>query len=132
MVGEIADKQAGFLTKTAQRLPRIGVRKIECRHLGRSVYEVKIQVENTGFLPTMLEHGRTTREVHSTRLVMELDDESFLSGSRITNLPAIRGSGGMVELRYIVRVPEQERIDFEVVSMLAGKVKGSVELPNAE
>jgi hypothetical protein len=132
MVGEIATKQADFLTKAAERLPRIGVRKIECRHLGRLVYEVKIQVENTGFLPTVLEHGQTTREVHPTRLVMELDDELFLSGSRITNLPAIRGSGGMVELRYIVRVPEQERIEFEVVSMLAGKVKGSVELPNAE
>jgi len=132
MVDEVAAKQADFLTKAAQRLPRIDVRKIECRHLGRSVYEVKIQVENTGFLPTVLEHGRTTREVHPTRLVMELDDESFLSGSRITNLPGIRGSGGMVELRYIVRVPEREKIDFEVVSMLAGKVKGSVELPNAE
>ena len=132
MVGEIVAKHADFLTKAAQRLPRIGVRKIECRHLGRSVYEVEIQVENIGFLPTLLAHGRTTREVHPTRLMMELDDESFLSGSRITNLPAIRGSGGMVELRYIVRVPEREKIDFEVVSMLAGKVKGSVELPNAE
>jgi hypothetical protein len=132
MVGEIAAKHADFLTKAAQRLPRIGVRKVECRHLGRSVYDVKIQVENIGFLPTVLEHGQTTREVHPTRLVMELDDESFLSGSRITNLPAIRGSGGMVELRYVVRVPEREKIDFEVVSMLAGKVKGSVELPVAE
>ncbi len=132
MVGEIAARHADFLTNAAQRLPRIGVRKIECQHLGRSVYEVEIQVENTGFFPTVLEHGRTTREVHPTRLVIELDDESFLSGSRITNLPAIRGSGGMVELRYIVRVPERERIDFEVVSMLAGKIKGSVELPNAE
>lgn len=132
LVGEIAARHANFLTKAVKQLPRIGVRKIECRHLGRSVYEVKIQVENTGFLPTLLAHGRTTREVHPTRLVMELDDESFLSGSRITNLPAIRGSGGMVELRYIVRAPEREKIDFEVVSMLAGKVKGSVELPNAE
>jgi hypothetical protein len=132
MVGEITAGHVDFLTKAAKRLPRIGVRKIECRHLGKSVYEVEIQVENTGFLPTVLAHGRTTREVHPTRLVMELDDESFLSGSRITNLPAIRGSGGMVELRYIVRAPERERIDFEVVSMLAGKVKGSVELPGAE
>ncbi len=131
MVSEIAAKHADFLTKAAQRLPRIGLRKIECRHLGRSVYEVEIQVENTGFLPTVLEHGQTTREVHPTRLLMELEDESFLSGSRITNLPAIRGSGGMVELRYIVRVPERDKIDFEVISMLAGEVKGSVELPNS-
>jgi hypothetical protein len=132
MVGEIAAKQADFLTKAAQKLPRIGVRKVECRHLGRSVYEVKIQVENTGFLPTVLEHGRTTREIYPTRLVMELDNESFLSGSRITNLPSIRGSGGMVELRYIVRAPEQQKIDFEVISMLAGKVRSSIELPDDE
>jgi hypothetical protein len=132
LIGEVAVKHADFLTKAAKHLPRIGVRKIVCRHLGKSVFEVEIQVENTGFLPTLLAHGRTTREVHPTRLVMELDAESFLSGSRITNLPAIRGSGGMVELRYIVRAPERERIDFEVVSMLAGKVKSSVELPNAE
>lgn len=132
MVDEIAAKHAGFLTGAAEKLPRIGVRKVDCRHLGRSVYEVEIQVENTGFLPTVLEHGRTTREVHPTRLLMELDDESFLSGSRITNLPSIRGSGGMVELRFVVRIPERERIDFEVVSMLAGKVKGFVELPDNE
>ncbi|HCO95054.1 MAG TPA: hypothetical protein DIU00_14065 [Phycisphaerales bacterium] len=132
MVDEIAAKHADFLTKAALRLPRIGVRKIECRHLGRSVYEVEIQIENTGFLPTVLEHGQRTREVHPTRLVMELEDKSFLSGSRITNLPAIRGSGGMAELRYIVRVAEREKIDFEVVSMLAGNVKGSVELPDVE
>ena len=130
MVDEITARHSDFLTKAVQRLPRIGLRKIECRHLGRLVYEIEIQVENTGFLPTVLEHGQTTREVHPTRLLMELEDESFLSGSRITNLPAIRGSGGMIELRYIVRIPERERIDFEVVSMLAGKVKGSVELPN--
>jgi len=132
MIDDVAAKQADFLTKAAQKLPRIGVRKIECRHLGRSVYEVEIQVENTGFLPTVLVQGRTTREVYPTRLVMELEDESFLSGSRITNLSVIRGSGGMTELRYIIRVPEREKIDFEIISMLAGKVKGSVELPDAE
>lgn len=132
MVDDVAAKQADFLSKAAQKLPRIGVRKIECHHLGRSVYEVKIQVENTGFLPTVLEHGQTTREIYPTRIVMELDDKSFLSGSRIMNLPVIQGSGGMAELRYIVRVPERGKIDFEVTSMLAGKVKGSIELPDAE
>jgi hypothetical protein len=79
-----------------------------------------------------LAHGRTTREIHPTRLVVELDDASFLSGTRITNLPAIRGSGGMVEVRQIVQAPSRKKIDFEVVSMLAGQVKGTIELPDAE
>ena len=132
MIEQIASKHADFLTAAAKRLPRIAVRKVQARHLGRSVYEIEIQIENTGFLPTSLEQGQTTREVHTTRLVMELDDEAFISGSRISRLPALRGSGGMFELRLIVRAPGRRKIDFTVVSMLAGQVKGAVELPDAE
>ncbi len=132
MIDQITAKHADFLTTAAQRLPRIGVRKIETKHLGRSVYEVKIQVENTGFLPTVLEHGQTTREIHPTRLVLALEDEMILSGTRITNLPVIRGSGGMTEVRYVIRAADRKKVDFEVVSMLAGRIEGTIELQNAE
>ncbi|MEK7992968.1 MAG: hypothetical protein AAB403_04095 [Planctomycetota bacterium] len=132
MIEQVTGKHSDFLTSAAQRLARIGIRKIETKHLGRSVYEVKIQVENTGFLPTLLSHGQTTREINPARLVLNLDDELILSGTRITNLPVIRGSGGMAELRYIVRAADRGRIEFEVVSMLAGRVEGTIELQNAE
>jgi hypothetical protein len=132
MVDQVAAKQADFLTRAAQRLPRIGVRKIEARHLGRSVYEVEIQIENTGFLPTVLSHGQRTREVHPTRLVLKLEDECFLSGRHITTLPMIRGSGGMVEQRFVIRAPGRESIDFEVVSVLAGQIEVTVDLLDAE
>jgi len=132
MIEQVTGKHADFLTTAAQRLPRIGVRKIEAKHLGRSVYEVKIQVENTGFLPTVLEHGQTTREIHPTRLVLVLEEELILSGTRITNLPVMRGSGGMTEVRYIIRAADHKKVDFEVVSMLAGRVEGTIDMPNAE
>lgn len=132
MIEQVAAKHREFLTAAAQRLPRIGVRKIETKHLGQSVYEVKIQVENTGFLPTMLSHGQTTREINPTRLVLNLDDELILSGTRMTNLPIILGSGGMAELRYIIRTADRKRIEFEVVSTLAGRLEGTIELQNAE
>ena len=132
MIEPVTAKHSDFLTSAAQRLARIGIRKIETKHLGRSVYEVKIQVENTGFLPTLLSHGQTTREINPTRLVLNLDDGLILSGTKITNLPVIQGSGGMAELRYIVRAADRERIEFEVVSMLAGRVEGTIELQNAE
>ena len=132
MIEQIVAKQTDFLTKAAQRLPRIGVRKISARHLGRSIYEIEIQIENTGFLPTVLSQGQRTREVHPTRLVLKLDDECFLSGSRITMLPAIRGSGGMVEQRFVIQAQGREGIDFEVISMLAGYVEGTIALSDAE
>jgi len=128
MLEEIATKHADFLTKVAQRLPHIGIRKVESRRLGQSIYEVKIQIENTGFLPTSLAHGQTTGEVYPTRLIMKLEDESFLSGTRVSTLPALRGSGGMIEVRYVIRVPNRSRINFKVISMLAGQTTGTIDL----
>ncbi|MBN1805884.1 MAG: hypothetical protein JW837_11595 [Sedimentisphaerales bacterium] len=128
MIEEIVDGHTDFLMTIIERLPRIGIRKIETEHLGQGTYDIKIQIENTGFLPTSLAHGQTTREVYPTRLTMELDDKYFLSGSRINNIPVISGSGGMVEVRYIVYVPDEKKIDFEVISMLAGQVKGTIDL----
>jgi len=128
MIGDIAARHADFLTKVAQQLPRIGIRKVEAKRLGEDVYEITIQVENTGFLPTSLAHGQTTREVYPTRIIIEMDNKCFLSGSRITNLPTIQGSCGMAEVRYVIHAPNRNRIDFKVVSMLAGQAEGTVEL----
>ncbi len=128
MVEEIVSRHTDFLTTVMQRLPRIGVRGIETKHLGQGTYDIEIQVENTGFLPTSLAHGQTTREVYPTRLVIELDDEHFLSGTRITSLPVIPGSGGMVEARYIIYAPNRKKIGFDIISMLAGQVEGTINL----
>jgi len=128
MLEEILGKHTDFLTTVAQRLGRIGIRKIKTQHLGQAIYDIEIQVENTGFLPTSLAHGQTTREIYPTRLALELDDEFFLSGARITSLPTLPGSGGMVEARYIIYAPGRKKIDFTIVSMLAGQVEGTIEL----
>jgi len=127
MIEDIAARHADFVTKVAQQLPRIGIRKVEAKHLGENVYEVKIQMENTGFLPTSLAHGQTTREVYPTRIIIEMDNKCFLSGSRITNLPTIQGSCGMAEVRYVIHAPNRAGINFKVVSMLAGQAEGTVE-----
>ena len=128
MIEDIAARHVDFLTKAAQKLPRIGIRKVEAKHLGKDVYEIKIQVENTGFLPTLLAHGQTTREVYPTRIIIEMDNKCFLSGSRITNLPTIQGSCGMTEVRYVIYAPNRAGINFKVVSMLAGQAEGIIEI----
>jgi hypothetical protein len=128
MLGEIVSKHVDFLTRLPERLPRIKIGKVECRLLAESLYEVEIHVENIGFLPTALAHGETTREVYPTRVVLDLAPECFLSGAKVTNLPAIAGSGGTVKARYTLRVPDRRQIFFQVISMLGGRVEGTVEL----
>jgi len=128
MLDAIAAKHGDFLTQLAQRLPRIRVSKVECRLLADSIYEVEMLVTNTGFLPTALAHGETTQEVYPTRVVLDLGPECFLAGTKVTNLPTIPGSGGTAKVRYALRVADRQDVHFQVVSMLAGRTEGIIEL----
>jgi len=128
LLEELAGKQAKFLTDLAGKLPRIGIRKAEARHLGESVYEVTVQVENTGYLPTALTQGSVTREVHPTRVVLKLDHRAFLSGSKTTMVGPIDGSGGMRELRWVIHAPGPKQLEVEVTSMLAGAARSTIDL----
>ncbi len=132
MLEDLARRQAQFLTQLAGKLPRVAIRKIRAKHLGNSVYDVTVEVENTGYLPTVIAQGGVTREVDPTRVVLKLDEAAVLSGSRQTMLGPIEGSGGMKEVRYILNGKGRGQVEVEVVSMLAGSVKANIELKEKE
>jgi hypothetical protein len=127
LLADLGAKHGKFLTDLAGKLPRIGVRKVEAKHLGESVYDVTVQVENNGYLPTVLAQGGLTREVHPTRVVLKTDAKLLLSGERTTMLNAIQ-AGEMKEVRWIVRAKGAKKLDVEVFSMLGGQTQTSVEL----
>jgi hypothetical protein len=129
LLDELAKAHAAFLTRLAGRLPRIGIRKAEARHLGNSVYELTLRIENTGYLPTALAQGALTREVLPTRAVLRLDDKQVLAGQRTTLLEPIEGSGGMKELRYIIHA--SGAVEIEVLSALGGSARQTIELREA-
>lgn len=131
MLDEVTEKQGAFLTDLAGKLPRLRIAKIECRLLADSIYEIEILVTNTGFLPTALAHGETSQQVFPTRLALGLEPQCFLAGARITRLPTIGGSGGTAKARYTIRAVGRDEIKFEVISTLAGRVRGTIELLKA-
>jgi hypothetical protein len=61
-------------------------------------------------------------------VILDLGPECFLSGTRVTFLPAIPGSGGVAKARYVLRVADRQEIPFQVVSMLAGRAEGTITL----
>lgn len=124
---ELAKKEGDFLTNLAGKLPRIGVRSVKVKALGQGVYDVTIQVENTGYLPTSLAQGTLTREVLQTRVTVDLDAKDILTGSKRTMLGPIEGSGGMKEARYVVHTTNRE-IGLEIVSALGGTVRTKINL----
>lgn len=127
LMGDLAARHGKFLTELAGRLPRISIRKVEVKHLGESVYDVTVQVENTGYLPTSLAQGNVSREVHPTRVVLKVDRKLLLSGERTAMLNAIQ-SGEAKEARWVVRAKGMKKVGIEVISMLGGRVETEVEL----
>lgn len=132
LLADLGQNQAQFLTRLAGKLPRIGIRKIQVKSLGNSVYDVTVQVENTGYLPTALAQGVVTREVNPTRVTLDAEDAAVLSGSRRTLLGPIEGSGGSKDVRWVIIGKGRDRIDVEVVSALGGTAKATVELKDKE
>lgn len=124
---ELSSMHGRFLTELAGKLPRIAIRSVEAKSLGASVYDVTVKVENTGYLPTALAQGGTSREVHPTRVILKVDPKQILSGDRVTMLNAIAG-GDTKEARWVVRTKGAKKLSIEVISMIAGRTETEVEL----
>jgi hypothetical protein len=128
----LATSHAKFLNEVVRKLPRIQFRKIAAKHLGDSVFELTVQIENTGYLPTSLAQGELTREIAPTRVVLDLDRKQILSGTPTTNVGPIPGSGGMRELRYVVLATDVHQLAIKAISTLAGTVSTNVALERNE
>ena len=128
LVEDLTKRQVSFLTECAGLLPRVAVRDIKVKHLGKSVFEVEIQIENTGFLPTSLSQGQRTRKVYPTRLILDVPDTALLTGQKIQALDVMPGSGAMSKALWTLHCPNQTELKFQVVSMLAGRLQGTVTL----
>jgi hypothetical protein len=124
----LAQKHGEFLTALAQKFPAVRLRSSKVKPLGESLYDITVQIENTGYLPTSLTQGNVTREVFPTRAELKLDDKAIVSGTRRVMLDKIEGSGGMKEVRWIIHGPNMQRVTLSVTSMLGGSFESEIEL----
>ncbi len=120
-------KHVKFLKSLVDKLPQIKIDETETKHLGKGVYELNVRVVNQGYLPTILNHGERTGEVHPTRVEIGLPDEAFLAGQRVTKIEPLSGSGGFAELQYIIK-PGSDRFEINVISAHAGRDQASLQL----
>lgn len=128
LLSEWSRREAGFVVTLASRLPRVAIRRTEVKARGSGVFDVRVEVQNTGWLPTVLAQGETTREVLPTRVTLKLDDAAVLSGSRQQRIGPLPGGGGVEEVRWVVLAPGRSEVEVEVVSALAGRVTAVVPL----
>jgi hypothetical protein len=124
----LARKHQEFLDALAGKFPEVRLRTAKVKNLGEGVYDITVQIENSGYLPTSLAQGNVTRVVHPTRVEIKLDDKAVLSGSKRVTLSTIEGSGGMKEVRWVVHAPNTAKVKVAVNSMLGGAFESEIDL----
>jgi len=124
----LAQKHGVFLTQLAEKFPELRVRQTKVKDLGEGVFDVTVQIENSGYLPTALAQGGATREVNPTLVELKLDEKAILSGNKRTALNAIEGSGAMKEVRWVVHAPNSSKVGLSVRSTLGGSFDAEIEL----
>ena len=123
LLDELGRKHADYLTDLAMKLPAIAFRKVDVTSLGNDTFEIEVEVENNGYLPTISAHGAVTREVVPTRVELDIPADQILAGETLTRLGPLSGSGGVEKVRYIIHAGQRTRLTVRAVSALGGTVE---------
>jgi hypothetical protein len=98
----------------------------------KGVYQVDITVENSGFLPTALQHARQIGIAKPVVLTVDTDDNlEILLGEEKLDVGHIDGNSKSEEVTYIVRKKNASAgavLNVTVSSPRAGKAKKAVNI----
>ncbi len=128
LVPGIVGPCAEFAVKLAADLPEIEITGIETRELSEGIYEVSAFVRNSGFFPTALRQGVTSRAVSPILLRLEVDDSVLLGGRRIHRIPAVAGHGVSDKFRWVVRGERGTRFELTATSVKSGSDSAEIVL----
>lgn len=99
----LAVPHARFVKALGALLPRIELVDVKTEPLGDGVTRVSATVVNSGYLPTLLEMGQTSRTPVDVKAELVLSGgQSVAAGRRVQLLGPIAGNGGSKELTWIV------------------------------
>lgn len=127
----LAEKHWQFVRRLVKLLPRVAIQETKVEPLGEGVWRVTAVVVNRGYLPTMSQMGRTTREPQPLQAQLELPKgTSLVTWHPRVQLPPLPGRGGKVEQTWWVRAPRAKpgTLRLRVWSPSVGRVVKKIEL----
>ncbi len=125
----IASKHTAFVKELAGMLPQLALREIRVEEVQQRVYRVTAQVANTGFLPTNAAIGAAVRWPRRVRVDLVTGaGQSIASGRNQQLIAAIPGSGGAVELSWLVVGAPGSSVTLKAETPMAGSVSETITL----
>jgi len=107
----------------------VKIAKTEVTNHGGGLFRIKAEVENSGFLPTSIQHGVTSRSVKPTMVQLGIKPDQIISGNSKTNFfQSLAGSGNRQKYEWIIKGKSGDKVELKVVSQKAGSDKTTLTL----
>ncbi len=126
---ELGQKHGEFVAKLAGMLPRVTIADTEVEVHGGGVFTVKVEVENSGFFPTSLRHGVTSRSVQPTTVRIQIPTEDLITGAaKSSTIQVLNGSHSRQDFTWVIRGRAGAEVEITVRSQKGGSDTATVTL----
>lgn len=120
-IAKLGPKHGEFAVYLTTLFAKVKIAKTEVTNHGGGIFRITVEVENSGYLPTALQHGVTSRSVKPTMVQLGVDPKQILSGSAKTNFfQKLDGSGKRQKYEWLIKGNSGDKIELKVVAQKAG------------
>ncbi len=128
-IAELGASHAAFVLYLSSLFPKVTIAETGVVSHGGGIFRITAEIENTGFLPTALAHGVTSRSVKPTIVQLGVAPEDIISGNGKTEFSqSLDGSGSRIKYEWLLRGKTGQVIELVVASEKGGSDKTRITL----
>jgi hypothetical protein len=124
----VAARHTRFIMALADMLPVVAIREVEVERVGDGVFRLTAHVANKGYLPSVSAMGLRARWPRRIKVELVTDGQVLSGGRAIQLLDSVEGSGGSVELSWLLVGPEGSQVTLRAGSPVAGNAEQTITL----
>lgn len=126
-IEELLKGQVPWVFEIAEAMPRIKIAETRAKSLGGGVFEIKVWVENTGYIPYPTAMGLRNQRILPVIVSLEGQGLNIISGQRRSLVPAIGGNGTKT-VTWIVHSDKPGKIAIKAETQMAWGDSRTVDL----
>jgi hypothetical protein len=119
--------QVPWVLELSQKMARIEVGKTEVKPMGDSVYQVKVWVENTGYLPYPTAMGKRNKRIPPIVVTLEGEGFRIVEGQKRSLVQSVEGSMA-ASVTWIVHAEKPSKLTVRVQTEMAWSDAASLTL----
>ena len=119
--------QVPWVFEIRQKMARIKVGKTEVKPMGSSVYQVKVWVENTGYLPYPTAMGKRNKHIQPVVVTLEGDGFKIVDGKKRSLIQSIAGNK-TASVTWIVHAEKPTKLTVKAQTEMAWSDSASIAL----